>query len=154
MAMSSRFRTPTCQIFDSDYAGLPIVGLSFNAEEKSRGTARGSLKLTGPRRSIIHDSRRIYTDGRDFPAGMEENAQVAGYSIGCLAYGCDQPIGRQSRKRRLTPAEQRLEPGRKCEEWPLLSRHRELLPGLHRAAIPLDRTFETLCPHMLCGGIT
>jgi hypothetical protein len=30
----------------------------------------------------IHDSRRIYTDGRDFPAGMAENPQSAGYSIG------------------------------------------------------------------------
>jgi hypothetical protein len=30
----------------------------------------------------IHDSRRIYTDGRDFPAGMEGNPQFAGYSIG------------------------------------------------------------------------
>ena len=30
----------------------------------------------------IHDSRRIYTDGRDFPAGMEENPHFAGYSIG------------------------------------------------------------------------
>jgi hypothetical protein len=30
----------------------------------------------------IHDSRRIYTDGRDFPAGMAGNPQFAGYSIG------------------------------------------------------------------------
>jgi hypothetical protein len=30
----------------------------------------------------IHDSRRIYTDGRDFPPNMEGNPQFAGYSIG------------------------------------------------------------------------
>lgn len=30
----------------------------------------------------IHDSRRIYTDGRDFPPGMADNPQFAGYSIG------------------------------------------------------------------------
>ena len=30
----------------------------------------------------IHDSRRIYTDGRDFPPGMAGNPQFAGYSIG------------------------------------------------------------------------
>jgi hypothetical protein len=30
----------------------------------------------------IHDSRRIYTDGRDFPTGMAEDPQFAGYSIG------------------------------------------------------------------------
>jgi len=30
----------------------------------------------------IHDSRRIYTDGRDFPPTMAEVPQFAGYSIG------------------------------------------------------------------------
>ena len=30
----------------------------------------------------IHDSRRIYTDGRDFPANMELDPQFSGYSIG------------------------------------------------------------------------
>jgi len=30
----------------------------------------------------IHDSRRIYTDGRDFPAKMAEDPQFTGYSIG------------------------------------------------------------------------
>jgi hypothetical protein len=30
----------------------------------------------------IHDNRRIYTDGRDWPAGMYEDPQFAGYSIG------------------------------------------------------------------------
>ncbi len=30
----------------------------------------------------IHDNRRIYTDGRDFPANMADNPQFAGYSIG------------------------------------------------------------------------
>ncbi len=30
----------------------------------------------------IHDSRRIHTDGRDFPAAMEEDPQFGGYSIG------------------------------------------------------------------------
>jgi len=30
----------------------------------------------------IHDSRRIYTDGRDWPADMYEDPQFAGYSIG------------------------------------------------------------------------
>ncbi len=30
----------------------------------------------------IHDNRRIYTDGRDFPANMAENPQFSGYSIG------------------------------------------------------------------------
>jgi hypothetical protein len=30
----------------------------------------------------IHDNRRIHTDGRDFPANMEENPQFSGYSIG------------------------------------------------------------------------
>jgi hypothetical protein len=30
----------------------------------------------------IHDSRRIYTDGRDFPTGMELDPQFSGYSIG------------------------------------------------------------------------
>jgi hypothetical protein len=30
----------------------------------------------------IHDSRRIYTDGRDWPADMDENPMFAGYSIG------------------------------------------------------------------------
>jgi hypothetical protein len=30
----------------------------------------------------IHDNRRIYTDGRDFPANMADVPQFAGYSIG------------------------------------------------------------------------
>ncbi len=30
----------------------------------------------------IHDNRRIHTDGRDFPANMDDNPQFAGYSIG------------------------------------------------------------------------
>jgi hypothetical protein len=30
----------------------------------------------------IHDSRRIYTDGRDWPANMYEDPQFSGYSIG------------------------------------------------------------------------
>ena len=30
----------------------------------------------------IHDSRRIHTDGRDFPPGMELDPQFSGYSIG------------------------------------------------------------------------
>jgi hypothetical protein len=30
----------------------------------------------------IHDNRRIYTDGRDWPADMYEDPQFAGYSIG------------------------------------------------------------------------
>jgi hypothetical protein len=30
----------------------------------------------------IHDSRRIYTDGRDFPANMQDDPQFGGYSIG------------------------------------------------------------------------
>jgi hypothetical protein len=30
----------------------------------------------------VHDSRRIYTDGRDFPASMADDPQFAGYSIG------------------------------------------------------------------------
>jgi hypothetical protein len=30
----------------------------------------------------IHDSRRIHTDGRDFPADMADDPQFAGYSIG------------------------------------------------------------------------
>jgi hypothetical protein len=30
----------------------------------------------------IHDSRRIFTDGRDFPADMADNPQFSGYSIG------------------------------------------------------------------------
>jgi hypothetical protein len=30
----------------------------------------------------IHDSRRIYTDGRDYPASMADNPQFTGYSIG------------------------------------------------------------------------
>src|SRR5262249_50094842 len=30
----------------------------------------------------IHDSRRIHTDGRDFPEDMDENPMFAGYSIG------------------------------------------------------------------------
>ena len=30
----------------------------------------------------IHDSRRIYTDGRDFPANMADHPQFTGYSIG------------------------------------------------------------------------
>jgi hypothetical protein len=30
----------------------------------------------------IHDNRRIYTDGRDFPADMADNPQFSGYSIG------------------------------------------------------------------------
>jgi hypothetical protein len=30
----------------------------------------------------IHDSRRIYTDGRDWPADMYQDPQFAGYSIG------------------------------------------------------------------------
>src|SRR5580658_7774971 len=30
----------------------------------------------------IHDSRRIHTDGRDFPTGMELDPQFSGYSIG------------------------------------------------------------------------
>jgi hypothetical protein len=30
----------------------------------------------------IHDSRRIYTDGRDFPAKMADDPQFTGYSIG------------------------------------------------------------------------
>jgi hypothetical protein len=30
----------------------------------------------------IHDSRRIYTDGRDFPANMADDPQFTGYSIG------------------------------------------------------------------------
>jgi hypothetical protein len=30
----------------------------------------------------IHDSRRIHTDGRDFPAGMDLDPQFSGYSIG------------------------------------------------------------------------
>jgi hypothetical protein len=30
----------------------------------------------------IHDSRRIYTDGRDFPPNMADNPQFTGYSIG------------------------------------------------------------------------
>ena len=30
----------------------------------------------------IHDSRRIYTDGRDFPANMADNPQFTGFSIG------------------------------------------------------------------------
>ena len=30
----------------------------------------------------IHDSRRIHTDGRDFPANMDLDPQFAGYSIG------------------------------------------------------------------------
>ena len=30
----------------------------------------------------IHDSRRIYTDGRDWPANMYEDPQFSGYSVG------------------------------------------------------------------------
>ncbi len=30
----------------------------------------------------IHDSRRIYTDGRDWPANMDDDPQFSGYSIG------------------------------------------------------------------------
>jgi hypothetical protein len=30
----------------------------------------------------IHDNRRIYTDGRSFPANMEDDPQFSGYSIG------------------------------------------------------------------------
>jgi hypothetical protein len=30
----------------------------------------------------IHDNRRIYTDGRDWPEDMYDNPQYAGYSIG------------------------------------------------------------------------
>src|SRR6202030_887699 len=30
----------------------------------------------------IHDNRRIYTDGRSFPAHMDDDPQFAGYSIG------------------------------------------------------------------------
>ena len=30
----------------------------------------------------IHDNRRIHTDGRDFPADMEDDPQFGGYSIG------------------------------------------------------------------------
>ena len=32
----------------------------------------------------IHDSRRIYTDGRDWPADMYDDPQFAGYSIGTM----------------------------------------------------------------------
>jgi hypothetical protein len=30
----------------------------------------------------VHDNRRIHTDGRDFPAGMEDDPMFSGYSIG------------------------------------------------------------------------
>jgi hypothetical protein len=30
----------------------------------------------------VHDNRRIYTDGRDFPANMEDDPMFSGYSIG------------------------------------------------------------------------
>jgi hypothetical protein len=32
--------------------------------------------------SVIHDSRRIYTDGRDWPENMYDDPQFSGYSIG------------------------------------------------------------------------
>jgi hypothetical protein len=32
----------------------------------------------------IHENRRIFTDGRDFPSDMADNPQFKGYSIGRL----------------------------------------------------------------------
>jgi hypothetical protein len=63
---------------------LPLPAARYAAPHGSlrRDGNRGATGNTYILIEHINDNRRIYTDGRDFPAKMEDDPQFNGYSIG------------------------------------------------------------------------
>jgi hypothetical protein len=88
--------TPEYQaIFEANLADQALGGQA--GDPTAMCMAPGMPRIMGPYGSMeivvmpqtiyvlidhIHDNRRIYTDGRSFPPGMEDDRQFAGYSIG------------------------------------------------------------------------